>query len=117
MLNGTIFNTTIGGSGIIVDWELKDDNTMLGNWIFYPGAGVAISLDIDGTYSVDANEIDFSTTGLATYTPGGLTSDYTLTVNGAMTSDAGAEGTYSIDFSDPQWPDNSGNWSVTKTVP
>ena len=78
---------------------------------------MAISLDVDGSYSADTNQINISTTGAATYTPGGMTSGYTLTVNGAMMSDTEAEVTYSIDFSEPQWPDHSGNWSVTKTVP
>ncbi len=118
--NGTIHDTTIGGSGIIVDWELKDDNTMLGNWTFYPGSGGAISLNIDGNYFIDTNQMNFNTTGSATYTVpdvGDLVSDYTVTANGSMTSDTEAEGTYSIDFSDPLWPDNSGSWSVTKETP
>jgi hypothetical protein len=118
--NGTINDTTSGGSGIIVDWELKDDNTMLGNWIFYPGSGGAISLNIGGSYSIDANGMSFSTTGSVAYNipgVGNLVSGYTVTVNGSMTSSTEAEGTYSLDFSNPLWPDNSGSWSVTKTAP
>ena len=93
---------------------------MLGNWTFYPGSGGAISLNIDGNYFIDTNQMNFNTTGSATYTVpdvGDLVSDYTVTANGSMTSDTEAEGTYSIDFSDPLWPDNSGSWSVTKETP
>ena len=115
--NGTIHDCTIPGSGNIINWEFKNDNTMLGNWMFYPDSGGAISLDIGGNYSFGTNQISFNVTGSATYTHpvyGNLTSNYTLIVDGSLSSDTEAEGTYSIDFVDPQWPDHFGNWSVTK---
>jgi len=93
---------------------------MLGNWIFYPGSGGAISLDFDGSYTINTNGMSFNTTGSATYTLSGfndIVSDFTVTASGSMTSSTEAGGTYSIDFSGPYWPDNSGSWSVTKAVP
>ena len=113
--NGTIYDSSIGGSGTIVDWELKQDHTMIGNWTFNPGDGVVISLGIVGEYSYSNNQISFTTTGTATMSgTGSGTSDYTLTVQGSLTSDTEASGTYSINFTDSYWTDNTGNWSVTK---
>ncbi|MDA3833613.1 MAG: dockerin type I repeat-containing protein [Spirochaetales bacterium] len=115
--DGTIYDSSIGGSGTIVDWDLNQDYTMNGNWIFYPEEGVAVSLNVVGGYSFNNNQISFTTTGTATMSMSGAesgTSDYTLTVQGSLTSDTQASGTYSINFTDPYWFDNTGNWSVTK---
>ena len=115
MWDGTIYDSSIGGSGTIVDWDMKQNYTMYGKWIFNPGGGVVVSLDIVGGYSYNNNQISFTTTDTATMSGAGSgTSGYTLTVQGSLTSDTEASGTYSIDFTDPYWFDNTGNWSVTK---
>ncbi|MFH2091922.1 MAG: hypothetical protein ABIJ31_06130 [Pseudomonadota bacterium] len=114
--NGTILNSSIGGSGTIVNWEFKQDLSMSGNWTFNPGNGVAVSLAVDGNYTYPNNRINFTTTGTATMT-GTVTgtSAYTLTVKGRLSSGTQASGTYVIEFDAPGWADNNGNWSVTRT--
>lgn len=76
---------------------------------------MVVSLAVGGGYSYNNNQISFTTTGTATMSGAGSgTSGYTLIVQGGLTSDAEASGTYSIDFTDSYWTDNNGNWSTTK---
>ncbi len=112
--NGTISSSN-SGSGTVVNWELKQDYTMNGNWTFNPESGVVVSLAVGGGYSYNNNQISFTTTGTATRSGAGSgTSGYTLTVQGSLTSDTEASGTYSIDFTDSAWTDDTGTWSITK---
>ncbi len=114
--NGTISNSSIGGSGTIENWEFKQDLSMSGNWTFNPGNGVAVSLAVGGNYTYPNNRINFTTAGTATLsgTVSG-TAAYTLTVKGRLSSGTTASGTYVIAFDEPGWSDNNGNWSVTRT--
>ncbi len=112
--NGTISSSN-SGSGTIESWDLNQDYTMIGNWIFNPEDGVVVSLAVGGGYSFNNNQISFITAATATMSGAGSgTSDYTLIVQGSLTSDTEASGTYSIDFTEPGWTDDTGNWSITK---
>jgi len=53
--NGTISNSSIGGSGTIENWEFKQDLSMSGNWTFNPGNGVVVSLAVGGNYTYHGN--------------------------------------------------------------
>ncbi len=121
--NGTIFDATISGSGTIVDWELRQDGTTQGKWIYFISSFSAISLNIDGLYDCTNNRLSFTITGVADlYSVGDPsiileTSNYSLTVDGALTTETEAAGTYSIAFDASAWPDHTGKWSVTKNRP
>ncbi len=116
--NGTIYNNLMGGSGRIENWEFKQDLSMGGSWTFNPGDGVVVSMDVGGHYTYPNNRINFTTTGTAAMSGTATgTSAYTLTVKGRLSSGTQASGTYVIEFDEPGWYDDTGNWSVTRTTP
>ena len=95
------------GNGTVVYWDLYNDNSMAGEWQV---SNVVLGTS-SGSYSIFSNAISFSLNGTATYS--GFSSNYALIGNGTM-SDTTADGTFSINYTDPDWTDLSGDWTVTK---
>jgi hypothetical protein len=106
------------GNGQIIDWQININQTIIGSVAYYPNVGGTTTLNINTTYTFERVDLSFTATGTATYVHpilGTMTSPYTLVVRGTLSSDTEASGTFTIDFNDPTWIDDSGTWSATKS--
>ena len=109
---GTFTSNTTGPFGTIMDWELNEDGTTTGTWIYDPPGDTIIDFDPDGTYTYDDPTVDGICTGTAQQT-GGITSEYTLTFEGTLDGDT-ISGTYFITFVESEWGDDEGTWEAAR---
>ncbi|MFH1613686.1 MAG: peptidylprolyl isomerase [Planctomycetota bacterium] len=113
--SGTFQSDTDPAGNGTVAWTLREDLTGEGQWQFAGSDGSILDMTPSGTYYLDC-DLQLIATGTATLTipaVGQLVSDYTLTVTGVIDGNS-ASGTAGIDFSDPQWPDDTGAWQVNR---
>lgn len=113
--NGTLSGDY--GTGQIINWEMKNDQTIVGAIRYYPYAGGVTNINISASFALEMNALNFITDGTAVYSHpqlGTLTSAFTIDVFGVFSSDTEASGSYKIDFTDPYWTDESGPWGATK---
>ncbi len=105
------------GSGLIINWDLQNDQTITGTVQYNPNIGGVTTININTTYLIDINALSATASGTAIYTHpqlGTMTSGFTMNVSGNLTSDTEMSGSYTIDFVDQGWTDESGAWTATK---
>ena len=110
--NGTFTSVTTGPFGTISDWEFAEGGTTTGTWVYDPPGETIIDFDPDGTYTYDEPILEGVCTGTAQQT-GGISSEYTLTVEGTLDGDT-LSGTYFISFAEPEWGDDEGTWEAAR---
>ena len=54
---GTILSNELGGSGDIVNWIIRADGTMNGNWIYTLPDGSAMDWQVTGPYTFSENKL------------------------------------------------------------
>ena len=78
-------------------------------WIIDDGSGDNIEFEPVGEYSQTFDTISMVTSGTAT--KGGETSPYTLNIIGTLEGNT-ISGTYTIEYENAEWTDDSGTWTV-----
>jgi hypothetical protein len=105
------------GTGQATNWELKSNQTTTGTIYYYPYVGGTTTININTTYILENNNISFTDTGTAVYYHpqiGTMYGTFTINVIGTFSSDTEASGSYQINFVDPSWTDDNGDWNATK---
>jgi len=97
--------------GTFSNWVGRADTTTSGQWE-YDGA---VSNDATGTYIFDPISISSTATytGTASIPADPEPSDYTMQLSLTFPNGGYCEGTWSIDFTKPSWPDVNGTWHHT----
>jgi hypothetical protein len=113
--NGTL--TGYQGTGQLQNMTLMTDNHVLGYIKYFPSIGGTITLIIDSLYFISRDSFDITCAGEAYYLlpPHPYRySKFTLKMNGSLTSNTQASGTYDISFYEEDWMNDLGTWSATK---
>ncbi|MCP3944805.1 MAG: hypothetical protein GY710_25460 [Desulfobacteraceae bacterium] len=96
--------------GIIENWILFSDGTMIGRWITKKGSSV---IDVEGEYTIEDNKIYFEATGtLVLYNEKEIPA--IIYGDGEFKSFSRATGNFKILIGHLDYPNDNGSWNLTR---